>query len=85
MKDEYALLVIIWIPFLLTFIGSFLPDPLFVHNIGPDFGLERFITFPNLFRMLWPLYLNPFVLFANLFLSIIIVTENRKRKKMKEK
>ena len=82
MKDDYCLLALVWVPFMLCFIGSFLPDPWLVLNIAPDFGMERLITFPNIFRYFWfEVYLHPLWLCLSLVLTILLLDEIRNKKR----
>ena len=86
-KDERIILGAIWAPFIMCFIGSFLPDPLFILNMSPDFGMEpELFIFPNFFRLfLFGFYLNPFYVFLCLVLSYCVIDEGRDKTKKKRK
>ena len=80
MNETYKLLAwLVWGPFLLTFILSFLPDPLIVFNIAPDFGLEEFIIIPNFYRQLW-IGLNPFWFGYLIFVTMVLLGYGDKKK-----
>ena len=76
MKDEHFILSMIYFPFVFVFLGALLPDPLYVLDISPDFGMtpDLFIV-PNFFRiMFFGIFLNPFYIFLCLVVSYLVVT-----------
>jgi len=84
MKDEHFILLLVWVPFIFCLIGSFLPDPLLVLNIAPDFGMEKLITIPNIFRYFLGVYLHPLWICLSLGLTILLLDERRNKKRRNE-